>query len=54
MYDRVGTPCDSGSVKRGEMPEWLNGTVSKTVEQVFCSEGSNPSLSAVKKLAGHR
>ncbi len=34
------------------MPEWLNGTVSKTVEQVYRSEGSNPSLSAMKYLAG--
>jgi hypothetical protein len=28
------------------MPEWLNGTVSKTVWRFMCHEGSNPSLSA--------
>ena len=30
----------------GEVPEWLNGTVSKTVVGLVSTEGSNPSLSA--------
>jgi hypothetical protein len=30
----------------GEVPEWLNGTVSKTVVALVTTEGSNPSLSA--------
>ena len=30
----------------GEMPEWSNGAVSKTVELLVGSGGSNPSLSA--------
>ncbi len=29
------------------MPERLNGAVSKTVELILGSEGSNPSLSAI-------
>ncbi len=33
----------------GEMPEWLNGAVSKTVVVFQATEGSNPSLSAQKK-----
>jgi hypothetical protein len=32
--------------RAGEVPEWLNGAVSKTVERFSRSEGSNPSLSA--------
>jgi hypothetical protein len=35
------------NAKAGEVPEWLNGAVSKTVERVSRSEGSNPSLSAI-------
>ena len=31
---------------RGEVPEWSNGTVSKTVEPLKGSQGSNPCLSA--------
>ena len=30
----------------GEMPEWSNGAVSKTVELLVGSGGSNPPLSA--------
>ena len=30
----------------GEVPEWLNGTVSKTVVGFVSTEGSNPSLPA--------
>ena len=30
----------------GKMPEWLNGTVSKTVVGLVSTEGSNPSLPA--------
>jgi hypothetical protein len=30
----------------GEMPEWLNGTVSKTVVGFISTQGSNPCLSA--------
>ena len=32
--------------KIGEMPEWSNGAVSKTVELLVGSGGSNPPLSA--------
>ena len=32
--------------KFGEMPEWLNGTVSKTVVGLVPTVGSNPTLSA--------
>ena len=32
---------------KGELPEWSNGAVSKTVDRFMWSEGSNPSLSAV-------
>ena len=32
------------------MPEWLNGTVSKTVVVLVATEGSNPSLSAQKTV----
>ena len=31
----------------GEVPEWLNGPVSKTVVLFKGAEGSNPSLSAI-------
>ena len=31
----------------GEMPEWSNGAVSKTVELLVGSGGSNPPLSAI-------
>ena len=31
----------------GEVPEWLNGTVSKTVVELVSTVGSNPTLSAV-------
>ncbi len=30
----------------GEVPEWLNGTVSKTVVALVATVGSNPTLSA--------
>jgi hypothetical protein len=30
----------------GEVPEWLNGTVSKTVVELVSTVGSNPTLSA--------
>ncbi len=33
----------------GEVPEWLNGTVSKTVVGLVSTEGSNPSLPARPK-----
>ncbi len=33
----------------GEVPEWLNGTVSKTVVGLVSTEGSNPSLPARRK-----
>ena len=32
--------------KFGEVPEWLNGTVSKTVMAFLAIVGSNPTLSA--------
>ena len=32
------------------MPEWLNGTVSKTVVGLVSTEGSNPSLPAGQSL----
>jgi hypothetical protein len=35
-------------VKFGEVPEWLNGAVSKTAVVLVATEGSNPSLSAKK------
>jgi hypothetical protein len=34
----------------GEVPEWLNGTVSKTVVELVSTVGSNPTLSAARKL----
>ena len=33
------------------MPEWLNGTVSKTVVGLVSTEGSNPSLPAIEQRA---
>ncbi len=33
-------------ISLGEVPEWLNGAVSKTVVRFLRTEGSNPSLSA--------
>ena len=35
----------------GEVPEWSNGTVSKTVVVLVATVGSNPTLSAKKKLS---
>ncbi len=35
----------------GEVPEWLNGTVSKTVVELVSTVGSNPTLSAACKQA---
>ena len=35
----------------GEVPEWLNGTVSKTVVELVSTVGSNPTLSAARKQA---
>ncbi len=32
------------------MPEWLNGTVSKTVFRLYRNQGSNPCLSAMKPI----
>ena len=32
------------------MPEWSIGAVSKTVDQLAWSQGSNPCLSATKRL----
>lgn len=32
--------------KNGKMPEWSNGAVSKTVDLLWGSKGSNPFLSA--------
>ena len=37
----------------GKVPEWLNGTVSKTVVGLVSTEGSNPSLPA-KESASER
>ena len=37
------------SLNFGELPEWSNGAVSKTVDLLCGSEGSNPSLSANQK-----
>ncbi len=34
----------------GEVPEWLNGTVSKTVVALVATVGSNPTLSAVSRI----
>src|SRR5690606_6799689 len=40
-------PCGPGPrATSGEVPEWLNGTVSKTVVRPCCTVGSNPTLSA--------
>ena len=41
-------PCNIG-----EVPEWLNGAVSKTVVPKG-TEGSNPSLSARKTIIGNQ
>ncbi len=35
----------------GEVPEWLNGTVSKTVVVLVATVGSNPTLSAERKVS---
>jgi hypothetical protein len=40
----------SSPKKTGEVPEWLNGTVSKTVVGLVPTVGSNPTLSAARKL----
>ena len=34
----------------GEVPEWTNGAVSKTVVVLWATEGSNPSLSASSQV----
>ena len=34
----------------GEVPEWLNGAVSKTVVDLVSTVGSNPTLSAGRKI----
>ena len=36
----------------GEVPEWLNGAVSKTAVVLVATEGSNPSLSARTRPTG--
>ena len=36
------------STPSGEVPEWLNGAVSKTVVVLWATVGSNPTLSARK------
>jgi hypothetical protein len=36
----------TAKARRGEVPEWLNGTVSKTVVLLVGTVGSNPTLSA--------
>ncbi len=38
----------------GEVPEWLNGAVSKTVRVFMALGGSNPSLSAKDKIKEKR
>jgi hypothetical protein len=40
----VGYNC--ARIEAGEVPEWLNGTVSKTVVVLVATVGSNPTLSA--------
>ena len=57
--DLVGRPCwYNWKVRRatwwvaltGEVPEWLNGAVSKTVVGLVPTVGSNPTLSAGRKI----
>ncbi len=36
----------------GEVPEWSNGMVSKTIVAIMVTEGSNPSLSAIVRFVG--
>ena len=37
-------------LRTGEVPEWLNGAVSKTVVDLVSTVGSNPTLSAERKV----
>jgi hypothetical protein len=36
----------------GEVPEWLNGAVSKTAVALWVTQGSNPCLSAIYQKPG--
>ncbi len=46
--DNLTPPSCLGIIRpvSGEVPEWLNGTVSKTVVVLVATVGSNPTLSA--------
>ena len=45
-----GIVCYNSLVSIGEVPEWLNGAVSKTVVGLVPTVGSNPTLSAGRKI----
>ena len=45
-----GIVCYNSLVSIGEVPEWLNGAVSKTVVGLVPTVGSNPTLSAERKV----
>ena len=40
-----------GIIRPGEVPEWPNGAVSKTVVALWVTVGSNPTLSAALRVS---
>ena len=50
MVQHSACPSEGGIITHGEVPEWLNGTVSKTVVALVATVGSNPTLSAAYKI----
>lgn len=46
VFETVVTAQRELPKQHGEMPEWSNGAVSKTVDLFLGSKGSNPFLSA--------
>ena len=45
------SPKLHGIIGPGEVPEWPNGAVSKTVVALWVTVGSNPTLSAVPRVS---
>jgi hypothetical protein len=50
----VSVETQSAASTIGEVPEWLNGAVSKTVVEVSSTVGSNPTLSAAFRSPSQR
>ncbi len=51
---QMATATAGATLTGGRLPEWTNGTVSKTVVVFRITMGSNPIPSAIQSLKRHR